>query len=144
MTASETGPAGEAFWSHINDRDVDSAFALVGEDAKVTITPAGILGSKPDARKFFEQTIAAFPDIRFTVVKSFTTDDGVTVTEVSMEGTQSAEYLGVINQEKHCDVDQVWLLEGQAGRIGAITGYWCQNQLYRRLAVKRLDQVAIV
>jgi hypothetical protein len=25
-----------------------------------------------------------------------------------------------------------------------VQAYWCQNQLYRRLAVKRLDHVAIV
>jgi hypothetical protein len=28
--------------------------------------------------------------------------------------------------------------------ISAVTVYWCQNQLLRRLAVKRTDQVAIV
>ena len=54
------------------------------------------------------------------------------------------EVFAVLNQEKHIDVDQVWLLASRDGRISSITGYWCQNQLYRRLAVKRLDQVAIV
>jgi len=30
------------------------------------------------------------------------------------------------------------------GRIVAIDAYWCQQQLYRRLGVKRFDQIAIV
>ena len=29
------------------------------------------------------------------------------------------------------------------GLITAVTGYWDQNKLYRRLAVKRLDRIAI-
>ncbi|WP_432828829.1 nuclear transport factor 2 family protein [Dactylosporangium sp. CA-092794] len=144
MVPTDSGSLAQAFWSSLNERDIDSAFANVAEAAQVTITPAGILGSRQHARAFFEHTIHAFPDVRFNVGKSFTTRDGVTVTELSMEGTQGAEYLGVINQEKHCDVDQVWLLETRDGLIRAITGYWCQNQLYRRLAVKRLDQVALV
>jgi hypothetical protein len=29
------------------------------------------------------------------------------------------------------------------GLITEVTAYWCQAQLYRRLAVKRYDQIAI-
>jgi hypothetical protein len=29
------------------------------------------------------------------------------------------------------------------GAITQVTAYWCQQQLYRRLAVKRFDQIAI-
>jgi ketosteroid isomerase-like protein len=68
----------------------------------------------------------------------------VVLAEVSIEGTQAADYLGVINQEKHLDVDQAWRFTVENGSITTIQAYWCQNQLYRRLAVKRLDQIAIV
>lgn len=132
------------FWSGIADRDVDAAFSVVADDAKINIVPAGILGSTVEGRAFFANTVAAFPDVEFFVKKSFDGTNGVTVTELSMEGTQAGDYLGVVNQEKHIDVDQVWLLVNRNGLISSITGYWCQNQLYRRLAVKRLDQVAIV
>lgn len=144
VTASDSRPPATVFWSSLAERDVAAAFAVVADDARVDIVPAGILGTAVAGRRFFEATLAAFPDLQLLVKKSFTGTDGVTVTELSMEGTQAADYLGVINQEKHIDVDQVWLLENHDGRITAITGYWCQNQLYRRLAVKRLDHVAII
>lgn len=133
-----------AFWAALADHDADAAFALVADDAEVTIPPAGVLGRAADARHFVEATLAAFPDLLLTITRSFTGIDGTTVTELKLEGTQAGDYFGVVNQEKHLDVDQVWLLRATEGRITAITGYWCQNQLYRRLAVKRLDQIAIV
>lgn len=132
------------FWSSLADRDIDAAFAVVDTDAEVDITPAGVLGTATDAREFFASTLRAFPDLLLTTKAAFTGTDGTTVTEVKVEGTQAADYLGAINQEKHLDVDQVWLLRESGGAITGISGYWCQNQLYRRLAVKRLDQVAIV
>ncbi len=133
-----------AFWAAISAGDVDGAFATVADDAAVSIPPAGVLGTAAQGRAFFTATVTAFPDLLLTIKNSFTSTDGVTVTELKLEGTQAADYLGVINQEKHLDVDQVWLLRTHDGVISAITGYWDQNQLYRRLAVKRLDRIAIV
>jgi hypothetical protein len=144
VSASVGPPPAVTFWSNMAARDVDAAFSVVADEAQVNIIPAGIVGSADDGRRFFRETVAAFPDVEFFVRRTFTGIDGVTVTELSMEGTQAGDYLGVRNQEKHIDVDQVWLLQGRGGRISSITGYWCQNQLYRRLAVKRLDQVSIV
>jgi ketosteroid isomerase-like protein len=63
---------------------------------------------------------------------------------VKVEGTQAGEYAGVVNQEKHLDLDEAWRFTVAGGAITAVTAYWCQQQLYRRLAVKRFDQVAIV
>lgn len=143
-TTSSPADVAAAFWAALADHDVDAAFAHVADDAEVTIPPAGVLGQAADARRFVESTLAAFPDLLLTIARSFTGIDGTTVTELKLEGTQAGDYLGAVNQEKHLDVDQVWLLRTAEGRITAITGYWCQNQLYRRLAVRRLDQIAIV
>lgn len=133
------------FWRAIGDGDVDAAFARVAEDAEVNIPPAGLLGTAgKEGREFFTSTVTAFPDLLLTIKKSFTGSDGVNVTELKLEGTQAADYLGAVNQEKHLDVDQVWLLRTEDGVVRSITGYWDQQMLYRRLAVKRLDQVAIV
>jgi steroid delta-isomerase-like uncharacterized protein len=144
MSSSDnTGPAAE-FWRAVGDGDIDTAFALVADDAEVKILPAGILGTASEGREFFAATVAAFPDLLLTVKKSFTCSDGVTVTELKLAGTQAADYLGAVNQDKHMDIDQAWLLRVEDGMIRSITGYWDQNMLYRRLAVKRLDQVAIV
>ena len=132
------------FWQAIADGDVDTAFAQVADDARVEILPAGIAGTANEGREFFTATVMAFPDLLITIKKSFTGSDGTTVTELKLEGTQAADYLGAINQEKHLDIDQVWLLRTENGTVRSITGYWDQNMLYRRLAVKRLDQVALV
>jgi ketosteroid isomerase-like protein len=134
-------PAAE-FWRAIGNRDVDAAFALVAGDAEVKIPPAGVLGAAAQGREFFAATLAAFPDLLLTIKKSFTCSDGVTVTELKLEGTQAADYLGAINQDKHMAIDQAWLLRVEDGVIRSIIGYWDLNQLYRRLAVRRLDQVA--
>ena len=131
------------FWRAIGDGAVDAAFALVAGDAEVKIPPAGILGTAGEGREFFAATVAAFPDLLLTIKKSFTCTDGVTVTELRLAGTQAADYLGAVNQERRLDIDQAWLLRVEDGVIRSITGYWDQNMLYRRLAVRRLDQVAI-
>jgi steroid delta-isomerase-like uncharacterized protein len=141
-TANDTAAR---FWQAVGDRDVDAALGLVAEDAAVNIPPAGVTGTAAkEGREFFASTVDAFPDLLLTIKKSFTGSDGVNVTELKLEGTQAADYLGAINQEKHLDVDQVWRLQIEDGTVTSITGYWDQNMLYRRLAVRRLDQVAIV
>jgi hypothetical protein len=48
-----------------------------------------------------------------------------------------------VNQEKYVDLDQGWMVWAERGRITRIRAYWCQNQLLRRMAVKRLDQISI-
>jgi hypothetical protein len=60
-----------------------------------------------------------------------------------VEGTQAAHYAGAINQEKHLDIDQAWRFTVTGGLISGVSAYWCQRQLYRRLAVKRFDAIAI-
>jgi ketosteroid isomerase-like protein len=145
MTAPSASDTAAQFWQAIGDGDVEGALSRVADDAEVNIPPAGVLGTAArEGREFFASTVAAFPDLLVTVKNSFTSPDGVNVTELKLEGTQAADYLGAINQEKHLDVDQVWLLRIEDGTVRGITGYWDQNMLYRRLAVKRLDHVALV
>ena len=64
-------------------------------------------------------------------------------TVLAVEGTQAADFLGAINQEKHLDIEQAWVLSTDGQVITGLTAYWDQNKLYRRLAVKRLDHIAI-
>ena len=60
------------------------------------------------------------------------------------EGRQAGDFLAVANQEKQFDLDQAWMLTVTPDdRISAVIAYWDQNQLYRRLGVKRLDQITI-
>ena len=127
----------------LSDRDSEGANALILADAAVDFGPAGICGSFSEGgTKFFRDLISAFPDLRLTV-HSVVADSETAVIEITVEGTQGADFLGIHNQEKHIDVDQAWVITAAHGRITSIRAYWCQTQLYRRLGVKRLDQISI-
>ena len=84
------------------------------------------------------------PDLLVRVRRLFVTGDNTAVAEITIDGTQADDFLAVVNQEKHVDLDQAWMLKVTPDdRISAVIAYWDQNQLYRRLGVKRLDQVTI-
>jgi ketosteroid isomerase-like protein len=123
--------------------DLDGAFDVVSPAADVVIHPTGQAGGPEIAREFFREALAAFPDLMLTVTRRTACGDGRVLIELILEGTQAADFLGAINQEKHLDIEQAWLLSTSDGVITAITGFWDQNKLYRRLAVKRLDRIAI-
>lgn len=123
--------------------DLDGAFAAVSPAAHVVIHPTAQAGGPEIAREFFRAALGAFPDLMLAVTRRTGCADGRVLIELRFEGTQAADFLGAINQEKHLDIEQAWLLATQDGLITAITGFWDQNKLYRRLAVKRLDRVAI-
>lgn len=123
--------------------DLEGAFGVVSPAAEVIIHPTGQSGGPEVAREFFREALAAFPDLMLTVTRRTACGNGGVLIELTLEGTQAADFLGAINQEKHLDIEQAWLLRTQDGLITAITGYWDQNKLYRRLAVKRLDRIAI-
>jgi ketosteroid isomerase-like protein len=105
--------------------------------------PARLRGSAGDeGAAFLASILEAFPDLRVRTRSRMGTDDQAVI-EVTMEGTQGADFLGIDNQEKHIDVDQAWMFRASDGTITAVKAYWCQNQLYRRLGVKRLDEISI-
>jgi predicted ester cyclase len=117
--------------------------AVVDPQVSVTVHPLGIDAQGADAlRKILADVVHAFPDLMITVALVITTGDVVTAL-FKAEGTQAADYAGAINTEKHLDIDQAWRFAMADGLITEVAAYWCQAQLYRRLAVKRYDQIAI-
>jgi ketosteroid isomerase-like protein len=133
----------ETFLDAFVRHDVDDAIALVDSQAAVTVHPFGIDTRGADVlRGVLADLVRAFPDLMITVSRVITTGDVVTVL-FKAEGTQAAGYAGAINQEKHLDIDQAWRFVTAGGLITGVAVYWCQAQLYRRLAVKRYDEIAI-
>ncbi len=123
--------------------DIDAAMAAVDPQVAVTVHPLGVGDIGAGAlRRVLAGLVRGFPDLVISVSRVIVTGDVVTAL-VKAEGTQSADYAGAINQEKHLDIDQAWRFETAGGLITAATAYWCQAQLYRRLAVKRYDEIAI-
>ena len=133
----------EAFLDAVARHDVGAAMARVDSQAAVTVHPFGINEKGSDVlRSVLADLVRAFPDLMISVSRVITTGDVVTAL-FKAEGTQSADYAGAINQEKHLDIDQAWRFVVTDGLITALDAYWCQAQLYRRLAVKRYDEIAI-
>jgi predicted ester cyclase len=132
------------FFEALNKGDAHAAMARVDLEAFVDVVPARCKGTaRHEGRRFVNALLAAFPDL-LVQVRSIMEAGDVCVAEVKMEGTQGADFLGILNQEKHVDVDQAWMIWASSGKITGVRAYWCQNQLYRRLAVKRLDRISIL
>jgi ketosteroid isomerase-like protein len=132
------------FFARMDMHDTSGALALVAPRANVTLVPLKLQGEVEDiGRQYFEQLMSAFPDLSVRVRRLFVGDDNTAVAEITIEGTQATDFFGIINQEKLMDLDQVWFLHVNDGVIDRIKTYWCQNRLYRRLGVKRLDHVTI-
>jgi len=133
----------QAFLDALARHDIDGAMALVHPQVAVTVHPFGLQESGPDVlRTVLADLVRAFPDLVIGVSRVITTGDVVTAL-LKAEGTQAASYAGAINQEKHLDIDQAWRFVTGGGLITEVDAYWCQAQLYRRLAVKRYDEISI-
>lgn len=131
-------------FERLNLRDARGALALFDPAAPFEIVPAGLAGlTGNEGRSFLESLVAAFPDLLLQV-RALMGTAALAVAEIKLEGTQARDFLGVLNQEKHVDVDQAWMVWSAGGRISGLRAYGCQNQLYRRLAVKRLDHISIL
>jgi ketosteroid isomerase-like protein len=132
------------FFARMDARDANGALALVTPHAKVTLVPLNLQGDAEDVgRRYFEQLANAFPDLSVRMRRLFVGNDNTAIAEITIAGTQASDFFGIINQEKLMDLDQVWFLHVNDGAIDHIKAYWCQNRLYRRLGVKRLDHITI-
>jgi ketosteroid isomerase-like protein len=124
--------------------DVEGMLALIAQEAPVNLIPLQLQGSASEVgRDYFQQLASAFPNLQVRVRRLFVGSDNTAVAEVTIEGNQAADFFGILNQEKLMDLDQVWLLHVGDGAIDRIKAYWCQNRLYRRLGVRRLDHITI-
>ncbi len=142
LTSTPTATV-QAFLDAFARHDLDAALEVVDPQASVTVHPLGLHEAGADAlRKVLADLLRGFPDLVISVSRVIATGDVVTAL-LAAEGTQAADYAGAINQEKHLDIDQAWRFVTGGGLITEITAYWCQAQLYRRLAVKRYDEIAI-
>jgi ketosteroid isomerase-like protein len=132
------------FFAKMDAGDVEGTLALVAPEAPVNLIPLQLQGSASEVgRDYFQQLASAFPDLQVRVRRLFVGSNNMAVAEVTIEGNQAADFFGILNQEKLMDLDQVWLLLVGDGAIERIKAYWCQNRLYRRLGVRRLDHITI-
>jgi hypothetical protein len=133
------------FFGHMAAGEVDAILVMATPDAAVSLVPLNRHGAMADVgARYFRELARSFPDLVVRVRRLFVTTGNIAVAEINVDGTQGDDFLAVVNQDKHFDLDQAWMLTVTPGdQIGAVTAYWDQNQLYRRLGVKRLDTIAI-
>jgi steroid delta-isomerase-like uncharacterized protein len=142
LTASGTA---EKFFGLMQAGEVDAILGLTTRDATVSLVPLDRQGTMAaDGARYLRELASAFPDLLVRVRRLFVTADRTAVAEITIEGTQAGDFLGVADQEKQFDLDQAWLLTiTHDDRISAAVAYWDQSQLYRRLGVRRLDKINI-
>jgi len=135
----------EKFFALIEAGKVDEILGLMTPDATVSLVPLNRHGPMAaDGASYLRELSRSFPDLLVRVRRLFVTGDNTAVAEITIDGTQADAFLAVAKQEKHVDLDQAWMLMVTPDdRISAVIAYWDQNQLYRRLGVKRLDKVTI-
>jgi steroid delta-isomerase-like uncharacterized protein len=135
----------EQFFGLIEAGEVDEILGMMTPDATVSLVPLNRHGPMAaDGASYLRELSRSFPDLLVRVRRLFVTGDNTAVAEITIDGTQAGAFLAVANQEKHVDLDQAWILTVTPDdRISTVTAYWDQNQLYRRLGVKRLDKVTI-
>lgn len=135
----------EEFFSRLQAGDIDEILCLMTPDATVSLVPLNRRGPMAaDGAAYLRELFRSFPDLVVRVQRLFVTADNTAVAEINVDGTQAGDFLAVANQEKHFDLDQAWLLTVTPDdRISAVVAYWDQNQVYRRLGVRRLDEITI-
>jgi ketosteroid isomerase-like protein len=135
----------EEFFGRLQAGEVDEILGLMTPEATVSLVPLDWHGPMADGgASYLRELSRSFPDLVVRVRRLFVTGDDTAVAEITIDGTQADDFLAVVSQEKHVDLDQAWMLRVTPDdRISAVTAYWDQNQLYRRLGVKRLDQITI-
>ena len=140
---SARSPA-EEFFAHMEAGEVNEILGMMTLEATVSLVPLNRHGPMTaDGASYLRELSRSFPDLLVRVRRLFVTGDNTAVAEI-IDGTQADAFLAVADQEKHFDLDQAWILTVTPDdRISAVIAYWDQNQLYRRLGVKRLDKVTI-
>jgi predicted ester cyclase len=135
----------EKFFGHMEAGEVDEILGMMTPDATMSLVPLNRHGPMAaDGASYLSELARSFPDLLVRVRRLFVTGDNTAVAEITIDGTQAGAFLAVANQDKHVDLDQAWMLTVTPDdRISAVVAYWDQNQLYRRLGVKRLDKVTI-
>ncbi|MGH3250611.1 MAG: nuclear transport factor 2 family protein [Trebonia sp.] len=133
------------FFARMEAGDVDKILDMMTSAATASLVPLNWHGPMAaGGASYLRELSGSFPDLLVRVRRLFVTADNTAVAEITIDGTQADAFLAVANQEKHFDLDQAWMLTVTTDdRISAVTAYWDQNQLYRRLGVKRLDKITI-
>jgi predicted ester cyclase len=133
------------FFGHMEAGEVDKILGMITPEATASLVPLAVQGPMAaEGADYLRELATAFPDLLVRIRRLFVTADNTAVAEITVDGTQASDFLGVVNQEKHFDLDQAWMLKvAPDNQISAVTAYWDQNQLYRRLGVKRLDKITV-
>ena len=153
-TAASAAAVVAEFFDRYRAYDVDGMTDLCSTNADLCYVPVERWGKqrvlhgdgkvRTVGKPLWTGLIVSFPDLTNTVHTITSNDDGDVVAQVDIEGTQQLPWGLIAPAGRHYRQPHLFIFRvGPDLLIDSITAYWCQAQLYRRLAVKRYDQIAI-
>src|SRR5580658_10717372 len=101
----------EEFFGHLSAGEVDEILGLMTPEATVSLVPLNWHGPMAaGGASYLRELFRSFPDLVVRVRRLFVTGDDTAVAEITLDGTQAGDFLAVVNQEKHFELDQAWML----------------------------------
>jgi steroid delta-isomerase-like uncharacterized protein len=108
----------------VSERDLDAMIAHLSDDVIEDITPVGILRGPGEARAFFGELFAAFPDFQFTVEHSIS-NPSIAAVQWRATGTfRGAPFQGIEPTGRRVEIRGCDCIETGDGKIVRITAYY--------------------
>ena len=125
------------FFDFYNKHDVDGMLSLFAENAVIDYLPASIVGkASKEGREVWLSLIEAFPDLRVQITNQILSVDGkVTVFEVTIQGSQAKDVLGIKSLGKSFVLPHVFISTfDNHQKIVEMKAYWDNAKLIKDLS----------
>ncbi|MEO1009116.1 MAG: ester cyclase [Planctomycetota bacterium] len=126
------------FFDAYRQQDIESMVALFHPEATIRYVPFAMEGGLEEAGvSAWGGLIDAFPDLSNRVEKVW--DAGTTAfARVYISGTQAKDAFGVPNRGRRYDLEHLFVIETDDGKIVHMTSYWDNAEWLRQLGQNSL------
>lgn len=135
MTTLSPRDVARAIFAAVANKDLDSAFEHLADDAVDDFVAIGLVRGKPAIRGFFEEMFAAFPDFAMTVER-IVADDATAVVQWHAEGDfTGGPFQGIAPTGRHVEIRGVDVMEISAGQVRNNTVYYDGASFARQIGM---------
>src|SRR6185503_19038863 len=113
-----------SYFEAVRARDLDAMMAHLDDEVIEDITPVGILRGTGEARGFFAQLFAAFPDFEFTVEQCTATAQTAAVQWRATGSFTGAPFQGIEPTGRRIEIRGCDCVEVEDGKITRNTAYY--------------------
>jgi hypothetical protein len=125
------------FFDFYNHHQVPAMLDLFMENSDIVFIPLGDFGRGKVSelgQAIWSQLIESFPDIECRLLKSKTDDEGNTICEVMITGTQVRDFAGISSKGLRFESEHIFVFRlGKNGLIDRMTVTWDHNHFCRQL-----------